>query len=87
MKNKLKKFKDIYSKESMRDIVMRLRQLFESDSGFVLIGVEKEDGGLVVTDAYHNICIGCMLDALEKVISDADKRGFFAKSACEKEEN
>ena len=74
-----KKFKDIFGKENMQSIVLRLRDLFEEeDAGFVIIYTAK---GEKVTDAYFNICKNCVMDRVIHMLNDAEKKGLLRESA------
>ena len=73
-----KKFKDVFGKDNMIDVVNRLKELFEEEqAGFVIIYTAK---GEKVTDAYFNICKKCVYERIFKVVEDADKKGLLNES-------
>jgi len=64
------KTKDAYSKEELKRTLERVRNLFESESGFLFIYTKE---GRKITDLYHNICADCVLDIIDAAIKDAIK--------------
>lgn len=73
-------FKDNYRKEDLKHILEELAKLFQSQSGFVIIGRNKEDSkGFKITDCYHRICENCVVESLMKTIDEAEERGLFAE--------
>ncbi|MCR4285074.1 MAG: hypothetical protein NUV97_03475 [archaeon] len=70
------KFKDYIGKEGITDIRNKLDDFIESDGGgFIIIcNLDKKR----VTDAYQNVCINCVLEAVENNLESADKIGLLA---------
>ncbi|MBA7629191.1 hypothetical protein ES703_36689 [subsurface metagenome] len=62
------KIKDAYSKEELKRTLERVRDLFESESGFLFIYTKENNK---ITDLYHNVDESCVLDVIVSAIKNA----------------
>ena len=76
------KFKDNFRPEDLDNIRQKLEALFESEGGFIIMGNTTTN---MATDAYHDVCADCIMDAVVKNVQDADELGYLAHSKKPKE--
>jgi len=76
------KFSENYSKESIKDLLIKIKELLDSKGGgFVLIyNTEKNR----LTDMYQGICAKCVCKAVATGVLDAEKHGLLANCNGEK---
>lgn len=65
------KLKDEYSKEELKSTVERVRDLFESEAGFIFIYTEEDKK---ITDLYHNISADQVVKIITSSMKDAIKK-------------
>jgi hypothetical protein len=70
------KVKDYLGKENLDKLRERLEEFFNDESGFVFIYTGKNNR---LTDAYKNVCAGCVLKGVKAVLADADRIGLLVK--------
>jgi uncharacterized protein YecE (DUF72 family) len=81
-RNNKPKFSDNYNKEALKDLLLKLKELFDSkEGGFVFI-YNNEKGRL--TDMYQGVCAECVCQIVATGVLDAEKNGLLSKRGCKR---